>query len=197
MQRVCVDGGENIIWGPRTLRKAACDDEALSRVPLFRSMESVLSFAYTWRATDGVKASEIKEFCGKEGGTILSASEKKAQAGLVLDVIATHLSRDQQAVLDAQFGGEQGERCAAIDRLTCLFESANRNRTLVRMTLMREFVFGERYCPSQVQVARECGVNQATVSRVAAKIAPAVAELRESAIVKLEPAFQRRGWIPR
>jgi Trp operon repressor len=159
-------------------------------------MESILSFVYLWRATDGVKIGEIKEFCGKEGGMILSASEKKAQAGRVLDVIATHLSRDQQAVLDAQFGGEQGERCAAIDRLTCLFESANRNRTLVRMTLMREFVFGERYAPSQVQLARECGVNQATVSRVAAKIAPAVAELRESAIAKLEPEFARRGWIP-
>jgi Trp operon repressor len=180
-----------------TLRQTSRDDEALRGVPMFRSVESALQFVYTWRATDGVKASEIKEFCGREGGMMLSASEKKAQAGLVLDVIASHLSRDQQAVLDAQFGGEQGERCAAIDRLTCLFESANRNRTLVRMTLMREFVYGERYCPSQVEVARECGVNQATVSRVAAKIAPAVEELRESAIEKLEPAFQRRGWIPR
>jgi hypothetical protein len=196
MQGLRLDDRQDQFRGTLTLRKAACDDEAMSRVPLFRCVESALQFAFNWRATDGVKASEIKEFCGKEGGMILSASEKKAQAGLVLDVISSHLSRDQQAVLDASYGGEQGERCAAIDRLTCLFESANRSRTLVRMTLMREFVFGERYAPSQVQLARECGVNQATVSRVAAKIAPAVAELRESAIAKLEPEFARRGWIP-
>jgi hypothetical protein len=197
MQGLHLDSGANSIRGTLTLRKASCDDEALSGVPLFRSMEAALSFAFSWRALLGVKVGEIKEYTGKEGGMMLSTNEKKAQARFVLDVIASHLSLDQQAVLDASYGGEQGERCAAIDRLTCLFESANRNRTLVRMTLMREFVYGERYCPSQVQLARECGVNQATVSRIAAKIAPEVALLRESAIEKLTPAFARRGWIPK
>jgi hypothetical protein len=65
------------------------------------------------------------------------------------------------------------------------------------MLMMREFVLGERYAPSQVQIARECGVNQATVSRTAAKIAAEIALLRDSALAKLAPAFQRRGWIPR
>jgi hypothetical protein len=160
-------------------------------------MESALQFAYTWRATSGVRASEIKEFVGKEGGIILSASEKCAQARIILDVIESHISLDQRAVLDAQFGGEQGERHAAINRLTCMFEHTSRNKTLVRMLLMREFVFGEKYCPSQNQVARDCGVNPMNASRIAAKIAPEVARLRESAIDKLTPAFQRRGWVAR
>jgi hypothetical protein len=158
-------------------------------------MEAALQFAFNWRATSGVKASEIKEYTGKVGGMILSASEKKAQAGLILDVIASHLSRDQQALLDASYGGENGERHAGIERLTHL--CAHQNRTLARMLMMREFVFGERYAPSQVQIARECGVNQATVSRTAAKIAAEIALLRDSALAKLAPAFQRRGWIPR
>jgi hypothetical protein len=144
-----------------------------------------------------VKASEIKEYTGKVGGMILSASEKRAQAGLILDVISSHTSADQQAVLDASYGGEHGERHKAIERLTCKFEHVNRNRSLVRMLLMREFVFGERYAPSQAQIARECGVNPMTASRVAAKIAPVIAELRESTITKLRPAFERRGYVAR
>jgi hypothetical protein len=158
-------------------------------------MESALLFAYTWRASSGVKASQIREFVGKEGGMILSASEKCAQAALILDVIESHLSRDQQALLDASYGGENGERHAGIERLAHL--CAHQNRTLVRMLMMREFVHGERYCPSQQEIARECAVHQATVSRVASKIAKTIAELRESTITKLTPAFQRRGLIPR
>jgi hypothetical protein len=162
---------------------------------MFRSMESALSFAYLWRASAGVKIGEIKEYTGKVGGMILSASEKKAQAGLILDVIESHLSRDQQALLDASYGGENGERHAGIERLTHL--CAHQNRTLARMLMMREFVHGERYCPSQQDIARECAVHQATVSRVASKIAKTIAELRESTITKLRPAFERRGWINR
>ena len=180
-----------------TLREAAGDDAAMCRVPLFRSMEAVLQFAFNWRATSGVKASEIKEYTGKVGGMILSASEKRAQAGLILDVIASHTNLDQQAVLDASYGGEHGERHKAIERLTCKLEHLHRNRTMIRMLLMREFVHGERYCPSQAQVARECGVNPMTASRVAAKIAPVIAELRESTIAKLRPAFERRGYVAR
>jgi hypothetical protein len=178
-----------------TLREAARDDEAMRGVPLFASMEAALSFAHLWRATSGVKASEIKEYTGKVGGMILSASEKKAQAGLILDVISSHLSRDQRALLDAEYGGENGERHAGIERLTHL--CAHQNRSLARMLMMREFVHGERYCPSQQDIARECAVHQATVSRVASKIAKTIAELRESTITKLTPAFQRRGLIPR
>jgi hypothetical protein len=115
-------------------------------------MEAALQFAFNWRATSGVKASEIKEYTGKVGGMILSASEKKAQAGLILDVIASHLSRDQQALLDASYGGENGERHAGIERLTHL--CAHQNRTLARMLMMREFVHGERYCPSAPSIKR-------------------------------------------
>lgn len=161
-------------------------------------MEAVLSFAYLWRATAGVKVGKVGEFVAAESGAmILSASEKRAQAGLILDVIASHTNLDQQAALDAEFGGEHGERYKAIERLTCKLEHVNRNRSLVRMLLMREFVFGERYAPSQAQIARECGVNPMTASRVAAKIAPVIAELRESTITKLRPAFERRGYVAR
>lgn len=179
------------------LRSTAANDEALSRVHLFRTMESCLSFAYLWRACAGVKIGEIKEFTGADSsGTALSTNEKKAQSAHIMAVIADLLTLNQRAVLDASFGGERGERHAAIELLTCTFEDANRNRTVIRMTLMREFVFGEKYMPSQSQVAKECGVNQATVSRVAAKIAPAVAMLRETAMETLRPAFERRNWIP-
>lgn len=197
MQNVCLVGWEDKYGAALTLRSTARDDEALSRVSLFRDVEGALSFAYLWRATAGVKASEIKEFCGKEGGMILSASEKRAQAGRILDVIESHLSRDQQAVLDASYGGEHGERSAAIDRLVCVFERANTSRTLVRLLMMREFVFGEKYCPSQAQIARECAVHPKTAERVAAKIATTVGDLRVSAIDKLRPAFETRGWVPR
>lgn len=196
MQGLCVASGEDYARrSGLTLRQAPCDDEAVSGLPLFRSMEAALQFAFNWRATSGVKASEIKEYTGKVGGMILSASEKKAQAGLILDVIASHLSRDQRALLDASYGGENGERHAGVERLTHL--CAHQNRTLVRMLMMREFIHGERYCPSQQDIARECAVHQATVSRVASKIAKTIAELRESTITKLTPAFQRRGWVPR
>jgi hypothetical protein len=157
-------------------------------------MESALLFAHTWRASSGVKASQIREFVGKEGGMILSASEKCAQARRILDVIESHTNLDQRALLDAQFGGENGERHAGVERLTHL--CAHQNRTLVRLLMMREFVHGERYCPSQQDIARECAVHQTTVSRVAPKIAKTIAELRESTIAKLTPAFQRRGWVP-
>lgn len=197
MQSVCLVGRENSVFGGCTLRTAAADDKAMPGIPLFRDVEGAIQFAFLWRATDGVKASEIKEFCGKEGGMILSANEKKAQAGRILDVIASHLSRDQRALLDASYGGENGERCAGVDRLACIFEGINRNRTLVRLLMMREFIYGEKYCPSQAQVARECGVNPMTASRVASKIAQAVAELRTSTHEKLRPAFERRGWIER
>lgn len=178
-----------------SLRAPQTDDEAVSRVALFGSMEAALSFAFTWRASDGVKASQIREFVGKEGGMILSASEKKAQAGRILAVIASHLSRDQQAVLDATYGGEQGERHAAIERLTNI--NTHGNKTLVRMLVMREFVHGEKYCPSQAEIARECGVHPSSACRVAQKIAQDIGELRDSAIEKLRPAFERRGLIPR
>lgn len=198
MPRLCVhDWKDYVRRSGLTLRPPQADDEALSRVALFRSMESALHFAYTWRATAGVKIGKIGEFVGKEGGMILSASEKRAQARRILDVIASHTSLDQQAVLDGEFGGENGERAAAIDRLEHLFADACKSRSLVRAMLMREFIRGEKHCPSQEQLAREYGVNVRTAYRLAAKIGPAVAELRESTVNKLTPAFQRRGWINR
>jgi hypothetical protein len=160
-------------------------------------MESCLSYAFLWRACPGVRIGEIKEFTGADSsGTVLSVNERKAQAGSILTVIADLLTPNQRAVLDASFGGERGERRAGIEYLAVTFAGANSNSHLVRMVLMREFVFGERYSPSQSQLAKECGVNQATVSRVAAKIAPAVAMLRDTAMQTLRPVFARKHWVP-
>lgn len=197
MQNVCVVDWQNPGLRGLSLRKASRDDEALSRVSLFGSMESCLSFAFLWRACLGVKIGEIKEFTGADSsGTMLSVNEKKAQSAHILAVVDELLTPNQRAVLDASHGGEFGERHAAIERLVCAFEDANRNRTLIRMLLMREFVFGERYAPSQNAVARECGVSTYTASVVACKIAPAVAMLRGTAMETLRPAFERRSWIP-
>lgn len=184
--------------GTLTRRSAARDDEESSHAPMFRSLEAALSFAFTWRARPGVKAATYDEFTGADGSALLlSVGEKKTQAQYVHDVIESHLTLDQRALLDATYGGERGERHAGAERLVCLFEHVNRSRALIRWALMREFIYGERYCPTQQQVARECGVNQATVSRVAAQIAPKIAELRKAAHDKLRPAFERRGWIER
>jgi hypothetical protein len=180
-----------------TLRQAQADDEAMRRMALFGSMESALSFAYTWRATAGVKIGKIGEFVGKEGGLMLSASEKRAQARLILDVIASHTSRDQQALLDAEYGGENGERAAGIERLEHLFGGIVRSRSVIRLMLMREFVYGEKRCPGAQEIADHCGVSRSTAYNAAAKIGPAIAALRESTIEKLRPAFERRGYIPR
>jgi hypothetical protein len=160
-------------------------------------MEAALQFAFSWRALLGVKIGEIKEYTGKEGGMMLSAAEKKVQARFILDVIESHLTLDQQAVLDATYGGENGERAAAIDRLVHMFERSNRSRALVRMLLMREFIYGNTYCPDIAAIARECGILRPSASRLAGTIASDIALLRESAVEKLRPAFERRGWIPR
>ena len=180
-----------------TLRPPQADDEAVRRMALFGSMESALSFAYTWRATAGVKVGKVGEFVGKEGRLMLSASEKRAQARLILDVVASHTSRDQQALLDAEYGGENGERAAGIDRLEHLFAGIVRSRAVIRLMLMREFVYGARYCPSAQEIADECGVSRSTAYNAAAKIGPAIAELRLATHEKLRPAFERRGWIQR
>jgi hypothetical protein len=197
MQGLRLECRENHVRGTLTLRKAARDDEAMRGVPLFASMEAALSFAHLWRATSGVKASEIKEFVGKEGGMILSASEKRAQARLILDVIASHTSLDQRALLDAEYGGENGERHAAIGRLEHLFAGIVRNRAVIRLMLMREFVYGAHYCPSAQHIADECGVSRSTAYNAATKIGPAIAELRQATHEKLRPAFERRGWLAR
>jgi hypothetical protein len=198
MQGLCLRSGQD--YADRSglhLRSTAPDDEALSRVHLFRTMEACLSYAFLWRACPGVRIGEIKEFTGADSsGTMLSVNERKAQAGSILAVVADLLTLNQQAVLDASFGGEHGERHAAIERLVCALEDANKNRTLIRMLLMREFVFGERYAPSQNAVARECGVSTYTASVVACKIAPAVAMLRDTAMETLRPAFARKHWVP-
>jgi hypothetical protein len=197
MSLMCVVDWQNPGLRGLSLRKASHDDEAMQRLSLFGSMESCLSFAYLWRACPGVKIGEIKEFTGADSsGTMLSVNERKAQAGSILAVVADLLTLNQQAVLDASFGGEHGERHAAIERLVCALGDANKNRTLIRMLLMREFVFGQRYCPSQNAVARECGVSTYTASVVACKIAPAVAMLRDTAMETLRPAFERRMWVP-
>jgi hypothetical protein len=163
---------------------------------LFRDMEGALSFAYTWGARLCVKTAKLGEYTAPEGGVImLSMHEKKVQAQHILDVIESHLAADQRAILEATYGGDA--RHTAIERLTCRYEYAHRQRGMIRMILMREFVFGEPYMPSQGQIARECGVNQATVSRIAARIAPEIADLRTAAHDKLRPALERRGWIPR
>jgi hypothetical protein len=180
------------------LRSVASNEEAMQRVHLFRTLEAALSYAFLWRACPGVRIGEIKEFTGADSsGTVLSVNERKAQAGSMMSVIESLLTRNQCAVLDATHGGERGERHDAIAWLTCTFESAHRNRTLVKMLLMREFVFGERYSPSQNAVARECGVSTYTASVVACKLAPAVAMLRDTAMNTLRPEFERRQWIPR
>lgn len=184
--------------GRLTLRSAERDEADAARVPMFRDMDAALSFAYTWRARPGVKVGQVGEYTGPDGAPLLlTVHEKKAQSHFILDVVESHLSLDQRAVLDATYGGERGERPAAIDRLLPKFEHVNRNRALVRFLLMRDFLFGESYCPSQQQVAKECGVNQSTASRAAAQITPAIMALRESTHEKLRPAFERRGWIGR
>lgn len=184
--------------GRLTRRSTDREDAKSARVPMFRDMDAALLFAYTWRARPGVKVGQVGEYTGPDGAPLLlSIHEKKTQAQFILDVIDSHLSLDQRAVLDATYGGERGERPAAIDRLLSQFEHVNRNRALVRFLLMRDFLFGESYCPSQNQVARECGVNAMAASRAAARIAPEIAKLRESTHEKLRPAFERRGWIGR
>jgi hypothetical protein len=181
--------------GRLTLRTAKPDDD--SRVPMFRSMEAALLFAYTWRARPGVKIGQIGEFTGKDGAAMLSIHERKAQAQFILDVIESHLSHDQRALLDATHGGERGERHAGVERLVCLLEHVNRNRALVRMIVARDFVYGEGYSPSLSRIARDCGVSATTACRVAAQITPELAELRKATHAKLRPAFERRGWIAR
>ena len=181
-----------------TLRKAARNDEAMPGLPVFRSMDACLAFAYTWRALLGVKVGEIKEYTGKEGGTlVLTTHEKKAQARFILDVIESHLSIDQRAMLDATFGGENGERAAAIDHLMTLCAGMSSNRHLVELLLMREFIDSKRREINQAAIARECGVHPATACRVAARIMQAIGDLRDSTYEKLRPAFARRRWIPR
>jgi hypothetical protein len=65
------------------------------------------------------------------------------------------------------------------------------------MLVAREFIFGCQYCPSLNRIARECGIHPQTVARAAAKVTPAIADLRKSAHEKLRPAFERRNWIER
>jgi len=185
-------------FGKLTIRSADQDREEADRAPMFRSLESALLFAYTWRARLGVKVGKVGEFTGPDGAALLlTVHEKKTQAQFILDVVESHLSADQRALLDATYGGERGERAAGVDRLVCHFEHTNRNRALVRMLLMREFLYGEAYCPSQARVARECGVNAMTASRTAAQITPEILAMREKTHERLRPAFERRGWIAR
>lgn len=185
-------------FGKLTIRSTDKDREEADRAPMFRSLESALVFAYTWRARLGVKVGKVGEFTGPDcSALLLSVHEKKTQAQFILDVIESHLTPDQRALLDATYGGERGERAAGIDRLVCQFEHTNRNRALVRMILMREFVYGETYSPSLSRIARECGVNQSTASRTAAQITPEILAMREAAHKRLRPAFMRRGWIER
>lgn len=184
--------------GNLTLRSRDRDEAEDARVPMFRSIEAALLFAYTWRARPGVKAATYGEFTGPDGAPLqLSIHEKKTQAQHIHYVLESHLSLDQLAILDATHGGEYGERYAGIERLLCTFEHLHRNRTLLRMLLMREFIFGEAYCPSQNQIARECGVSAMAASRAAAQLTPEVMKLRGEVHDKLRPAFERRGWIAR
>lgn len=195
MQTMRLDGREDRQY---PVRQAAPDDGAVQRVCLFRDMESLLSFAFLWRATDGVKVGKVGEFIAAETGALmLSANEKRAQARRILDVIASHTNRDQQALLDAEYGGENGERAAGIDRLEHLFAGIVRSRSIIRLMLMREFVYGATYCPSAQHIADACGVSRSTAYNAAAKIGPAIAELRNATHEKLRPAFERRGWIQR
>jgi hypothetical protein len=180
--------------GRLTLRTAKPDDGAAP--PLFRSLESALLFAYTWRSRSGVKAATYGEYTGPDGGALLlSVGEKKVQAEAIHEVCKTHLSHDQRALLDATHGGERGERHAGVERLVCLLEHINRNRGLVRMIVARDFVYGEGYSPSLSRIARDCGVSATTACRVAAHITPELAELRKATHAKLRPAFCRRGWV--
>ena len=184
--------------GNLTLRSHDENEAEAARVPMFRSIEAALLFAYTWRARPGVKAATYGEFTGPDGAELLlTVHEKKTQAQYVHYVLESHLSLDQRALLDATHGGEYGERYAAIERLLCQFEGVHRNRMLIRMLLMREFIFGESYCPSQNRIARECGVNAMAASRAAAVLTPEIIKLRERTHEKLRPAFERRGWIAR
>lgn len=182
--------------GKLTLHAAEIGDDG--RVPMFRSIDAALLFAYTWRARPGVKIGQIGEFTGPDGAPLqLSIHEKKAQAQFILDVIDSHLSADQRALLDAAQGGERGERHSGLERLVCAFEHVHRNRTMVRMIVAREFIYGERYCPTLNRIAKDCGIHPYTATRAAAKISPEIAELRKAAYEKLRPAFERRGWVAR
>jgi hypothetical protein len=195
---MCLVYRENQNRNNTPLRQVVRDDEAVSRVPLFRDVESLLAFAFLWRATDGVKVAKVGEFIAAEtGAMMLSASEKRAQARLILDVIESHTNLDQRALLDAEYGGENGERHAAIGRLEHLFAGIVRNRAVIRLMLMREFVYGAHYCPSAQHIADACGVSRSTAYNAAAKIGPAIAELRQATHEKLRPAFERRGWLAR
>jgi hypothetical protein len=199
MQGLCVSDWKDYARNAGlNVRAAKADDEALSRVAVFRSMEACLQFAYTQRALLGVKVGEIKEYTGKEGGTlVLSTHEKKAQARFILDVIESHLSLDQRAMLDATYGGESGERAAAIEHLMRLCAGMSSNQHLVKLLLMREFIESKSLNLCQARIASECGVHPRTTSRVAAKIMHLIGELRDSTHEKLRPAFERRGWCPR
>lgn len=182
--------------GCLTLRAATPEEN--NQAPLFRSLESALSFAYTWRARPGVKIGQIGEYTGPDGSALLlSVGEKKVQAEAIHEVFKTHLSIDQRALLDAEHGGERGERHAGVERLVCLYEGMNRNRTLVRLLIAREMIVGESYAPSFGYVAKHSGVNTSTAWRAAERIAPEIAELRKATHAKLRPAFERRGWLAR
>ena len=91
MQRLRVPDWKDYARNARpNVRPPKTNDEEMRGMALFGSMERALAFAYTQRAILGVKIGEIKEYTGKEGGSlILSAHEKKAQARFILDVIAT------------------------------------------------------------------------------------------------------------
>ncbi|KWN44659.1 hypothetical protein WT88_29445 [Burkholderia stagnalis] len=69
------------------------------------------------------------------------------------------------------------------------------NPDLVRALVVRHFEFGETFCKSTVQIGKETGVPQQTVSRAGQKMMRALDALGREVEDALRAAFEPRGWL--
>lgn len=70
------------------------------------------------------------------------------------------------------------------------------NSGLLEAIIEREFTFGEAYMPTTVQIAKDCGVSQASASRLGTKVARAVHALEVRAHQALQARFAELGFVP-
>ncbi|KWN32832.1 hypothetical protein WT86_18510 [Burkholderia stagnalis] len=117
------------------------------------------------------------------------------EAVWVTSVVDGTLSAEQRAWVTCKHEGACDRRNEAIETLSSMNSTIHANPDLVRALVVRHFEFGETFCKSTVQIGKETGVPQQTVSRAGQKMMRALDALGREVEDALRAAFEPRGWL--
>jgi hypothetical protein len=200
------------------MRETTSDAGAVQRMGVFTSVHRALESIFeTLALIEAVKVPGYSESVARSTVTgKVEWTDRITDAAWAMQAIDATLSAIERAAIVARYHRDPGtlrryegrrwtaakaddgdqKHAHALALLKFNFGHMHAKKDLLEALINREFIHGEAYMPSTVQIAKDHGVSQPSVWRLAHKVQRAVHALEAGAYAALKERFTELGFLP-